>query len=889
MTIAADPLTAANLVARRRALGLSQQALGEVLGVPRNTVARWERGALRVERPEWLELALNNFEARSRGQPPNESSDESPAGDRAVHLPAELSSFVGRDDEVAACCALLTHERLITLTGPGGIGKSRLAVKVARCAADSFPNGVYAVDLGTLQHPANVARAVATALNLAERSGDSLTEVLIETLRPQKTLLLMDDCDPQVEACAALADRLLRGAPRLAILATCRERLDVRGEIVWRVPALTLPAADADYDAIARSEAVRLFVERAQLVAPWFNLTEASAPGIARLCRRLDGIPLALELAAARMKALSLEQLEARLLHTFELLSRGSRTAPSRQQTLRATVDWSYSLLTESERALFRRLSVFAGGWSLESAERVTSGELLTPDDTLYLLERLIDKSLVVSEERQGAVRQSMLDTLREYAHERLVEAGEEQQVRRRHFEWVLESARSVNPEQMDPRLRTADGLEVHNLRSALGWSIEAGEAELGLQLASAVGLVWSYRGHFAEGICWLEKLLKQPSVADLPRCRGRALKWIGVLNYGLGNMSAAQASIKESYRLLAGQVDEQDPPVCTHLLGNIARARGDLAGAAQLYEKTLGAYRQKGLRFWEAVTLFVVGSVLFEQGDFAGSRTACERCLALGRGRDFPWATSRARVILAYLANHDCDDRAAERYAQDALAEQRAREDAGGIAISLRALSQFALEKGRLGCAWGYLAEALEIARVEGDCMALARTLETVACVLASQGPSQAAQIAGAASTLRTRTGTVPWPSEQARLERWLNIGRQKIGVRAFDAAWALGEAFSESEAISAANRFVAEALASPAPKSEAPSTDGPLTARQREVVALVARGLTNDQIAQALVISPATARAHLEHVLDRLDLHSRAQVAAWAAQQGLYSKSAA
>jgi DNA-binding CsgD family transcriptional regulator/tetratricopeptide (TPR) repeat protein len=583
------------------------------------------------------------------------------------------------------------------------------------------------------------------------------------------------------------------------------------------------------------------------------------------------------------MKALNLVQLEDRLEHTFELLTGGSRTAPSRQQTLRATVDWSYQLLTESERALFRRLSVFAGGWSLESAERVASGEPFRQGDTLYLLERLIDKSLVVAEERHGTVRQSMLDTLREYAHERLVEAGEEQQVRRRHFEWVLDVARSINPEQLDPRLRTADGLEVHNLRSALGWSIEAGEAELGLRLASAVGLVWNYRGHFAEGICWLEKLLGQPRVAALPRCRGRALKWIGVLNYGLGNMNTAQASITESYQLLAGQVDEQEAPLGAHLLGNIARARGDLVGAARLYQQTLTEYRQMGLQFWEAVILFLIGSVLFEQGDYAGSRAACERCLTLGREREFTWATSRARVMLAYLANHDGDEAAAQRHAQDALAEQRDREEAAGIAIALRALSQFALEKGCLSRAWDYLAEALEIARVEGDCMALARTLETVACVLASQRPSQAAQIAGAASTLRARTGTVPWPSEQVRLERWLDIGRQKIGERAFDSAWALGELFSESEAISAANCFIAEALAPPTTKSDVPHHGGPLTARQLEVVALVAQGMTNDQIAQELVISPATARAHVEHVLDRLGLHSRAQVAVWATEHGL------
>jgi predicted ATPase/DNA-binding CsgD family transcriptional regulator len=867
-------VTPEGLVARRQALGLTQHALGKLLGVRRNTVARWERGELRVARPEWLDRALAELEGRTG----------SPRLGSESRLPGELSSFVGREDEIASCCALLSVERLVTLTGTGGIGKSRLALKVARGVEALFPDGIYLVDLAPLDNPSFVQRAVATALGLSERPGLSMTEVVIEALRPKRLLLVLDDCDHLVEACGELAERLLREAPNLSILATCREPLDVRGEIAWRVPPLKTPAPGASFEQIESSESVQLFVERVRPVAPWFELNEADGSAVADVCRQLDGIPLALELAAACMKALSLEQLAVRLEHRFKLLTSGSRTAPSRQQTLKATVDWSYSLLNEPERALFRRLSVFAGGWTLDAAERVTAGEPLTPDDTVPLLVRLIDKSLVVSEERSGVVRQSMLETLREYGHDRLVEAGEEQMVRTRHLEWVLTLAEQIDPAELRPGLVAALAREWDNLRTALAWVIELSDAERGLRLAAAAGPLWNFRGHFAEGICWLNRMLHLPGAADLPRLRARAHKWIGILTYGLGDIGAARASITECYDLIAGQPDEEcTAPLCVELMANVARASGDLTGSLQLYRQALQKYRELGFRFWEAVTLFYMASVLFEQQDYAASRAACDECLQLGRGRDFTWATSRAGVILAYLANHDGDHAAAETLAQDALSTQRAMDDPSGMGISLRALSQFALEQGRLGRAWSFLVEALEIAHVEGDRMALARTLETTACVLASQAPTQAAEIAGAASALRTRTGTRPWPIEQARLTHWMDLARRKIGGRAFEAGWALGEELSDVVAISAAQQFVAQALAGTPMTDAGPAPDGPLTARQKEVVALIARGLTNDQIAEKLVISRATARAHLEHVLGRLDLHSRAQVAAWAVRNGL------
>jgi predicted ATPase/DNA-binding CsgD family transcriptional regulator/DNA-binding XRE family transcriptional regulator len=877
LTRPADLVTPARLASRRRGLGLSQQELGKGLGVSRNTVARWERGALRIGRPEWLGMALTRLESHGGRASGRMVDAQATADDQLIHLPAELSSFVGRETEVAECAALLRTERLVTLTGVGGIGKSRLAARVARSVAGEFLQGVYLVELQALEDPLLVLRAVAAPLGIFERVGDSLVDLLIETLRAQKLLLVLDDCDNVVEECGRLAYQLLRAAPSLAILATSREPLDVEGEIAWRVPPLMVSPPDATFETIAGVGAVQLFVQRTHAVAPWFKLTEANAAGVAYVCRRLDGIPLALELAASRMKILTVDQLIQRLESGMEILHRASSSVPSRQQTLKATIDFSYMMLTEAERVMFRRASVFAGGWTLEAAERVTVGEPLTSHDVLWLLERLIDRSLVVGEEREGTLRQSMPHTVREYAHDRLRESGEEDRVQRRHFDWLLDNVKSVNPDTLSAREIASNGLELDNLRSAWGWSIDAGETGLALHLAAVAGKIWNYRGDLAEGVSWMRRTLDLPGADDLPQLRSLVFKGLGALSYSLGDMAGARAALSEGCASIAGDASEREPPLCCHLQGDVAFARGDLAEALFLYQRALAEYHTLGRRFWEEAMLALTASVLFEQGDAAASRAACDRCLAFGRGRAFSWATARARVVLAYLAAHEGDAARAERLAAEALALLRAMQEPTGIAIALRALSDFALEQGRLGDARTWLTEALDIASAEGNNMGLARTLETVACVLACGARAAAARIAGAASQLRSRTGTVPWPTEQARLTRWLDMARHKIGAEAFTEDWTRGETLSRSEATAAARRFLDELPASSSPGA-AVSATSPLTARQREVVALVARGLTNEQIANELVISPATARAHVEHVFDRLDLHSRAQIAAWA-----------
>jgi ATP/maltotriose-dependent transcriptional regulator MalT len=391
---------------------------------------------------------------------------------------------------------------------------------------------------------------------------------------------------------------------------------------------------------------------------------------------------------------------------------------------------------------------------------------------------------------------------------------------------------------------------------------------------------MWNFRGHFEEGITWLTRVL-DGSDERSQRChRAMALKWRGMLSYGLGDMSAAEASIRQGYELLAGQADECAAPVFVELLADMARAHGDLASALPLYQQALRQYRELGLPFWQAVSWFYMASVLFEQGEYERSRAACEECLALGKGREFTWATSRALIILAYLAYHEGDCTRGEQLAQESMSLQRAFGEPVGVGMSLRALGLMALEQGQLGRAWSYLGESLAIAHETGDRMALARTLEATIGVLVGPAPERAAQLAGSASALRAATGTAPWPSEKARIARWLEAARRKLGERVFAASWKDGKRLSDSEVVPATTDFVAQALAAQAPPS--PPVDMPLTGRQYEVAELITRGLTNDQIAEALVISPSTARAHIEHILERLDLHSRAQIAAWIAQSG-------
>src|SRR5829696_2809070 len=480
---------------------------------------------------------------RLRAVEPAEATNALRAFERPPHnLPLELSSFVGREKELAEVKRLLENNRLLTLTGSGGCGKTRLALAVASELVEAFEDGVWLVDLAPLADPALVPQAVASTLGVREQSGRILTEILYAYLRSKKVLLVLDNCEHLIEACAKLSEVLLRSCPQLRVLATSREALGITGEVTWLVPSLTLPDLRhlPAFESLPRYESARLFLERTAAVKPTFVLTEQNAGAVAQICYRLDGIPLAIELAAARTKVLSVEQVADRLDDTFKLLSAGGRTAVPRQRTLHATMDWSHELLPEEERTLFRRLSVFAGGFTLEAVESVCAGEDLTRDEVLELLSHLVDKSLVMVREESGEARYRLLETVRQYGWEKLSESGEEEQVRERHAGHYLTLAEEAEPElKGEGQVAWLKRFEREhdNLRAAMRWLLDRGESEKAVRLGWALWLFWWIRGHFAEGRRSMERALTTGGSAAMPpSARAKALFVAGTMACGQGD-----------------------------------------------------------------------------------------------------------------------------------------------------------------------------------------------------------------------------------------------------------------------------------------------------------------------------------------------------------------
>jgi non-specific serine/threonine protein kinase len=773
------------------------------------------------------------------------------------NLPAQLTNFVGREQELTEIQTLLRRTRLLTLTGPGGSGKTRLALQAAAKATDRFEEGVFFVELAPLFDPGLVILTVAQVFGVPDSGSRPPLEHVQDYLRDRRLLLLLDNCEHLVGACAALADALLRACPHLHVLATSREVLGVAGETVYPVPPLTLPppgeAVSASPDApLAASEAVQLFVTRAAGVLPGFALSERNAPAVAEVCRRLDGMPLALELAAARIRVLAPEQIAARLEDRFRLLTGGSRTALPRHRTLRATLDWSYELLSEPERALFRRLAVFAGGFTLEAAEAVgsppTASPRPAPDEppaatVLDLLAQLADKSMVVVEPTAaGPVRYRLLETLRQYGWERLAESGEDAVVRRRHAHFYLAYAEAAEPELVGPaELACADRLEHEhdNLRAALRWLAESGESEAELRLSGALWRFWFIHSHLAEGRQWLEAALARGGAAPAA-ARARAL--------------------------------------CA--LAYIVPAQGDFPGGRAYALESLALYRELGDKVRMSDVLGVLGMTALFAGDFEHARAWATEGLAVSREAGYAHGTGLALGILGGVAQARGDEEQAAALCTEGVAMLA---DPEGAAYVFEALARITHRQGRRARATTLYGECLELYRQTGDRQAIARCLDGLAALAASQGRlERAARLFGAGQALREAIGVSLMPPDRVEHDRGVAEARLALGEAAYQAAWAAGRALPLGEAID-------EALAplAPAPPTSPAAAPGPaaspLTAREREIAALIGRGLTSRAIAGALVLSERTVDNHADNIRGKLGLRSRAEIAAWAARQGL------
>src|SRR5829696_3502634 len=762
------------------------------------------------------------------------------------NLPLQLTSFVGREREVADLEERLAGEaRLLTLIGPGGCGKTRLALSAASRLAAGFEDGVWWVDLAPLSDPDLVAQAVAQALGVREAPGRSPTEAVLEHLEGRKTLLVLDNCEHLVEACAALADALLRSCPELRVLATSREALGITGEVAWPVPSLSLPGSQnlPPLKELPHYEAVRLFVERAGAVASAFELTEHNAPAVAQLCCGLDGMPLAIELAAARVRVLSVEQIASRLKDSFGLLTGGSRTSVPRQQTLRATIDWSHELLSENEQVLFRRLSVFAGGFTLEAAEAVCVGEDLEGGEVLDLLTPLVDKSLVlVDQQRGGEARYRLLETVRQYGQEKLDESGEEPTIKRHHADFFLKFA-----EQVEPNLNGKDRslwlerleIEHDNFRAALAWSSEEeAEGETGLRLAGALSWFWFHREYWSEWRRWLDRALAAQEGAGGPRwtaARAKALSGGGFLAWMQGDQVTARSQLEESVALLREVRDKQGLAQALRFLSGSFESQGEYALARPLAEESVELFREGEDKFGLAITLSRLGITALAQGDAAAA-----------------WA-----------------------YLQEGVAIAREIEDDWALALALRNLGIGAFRLGDYEQAVVQLRESLAVLRETGNPLYM-QNLELLAAAVSMRGEHErAAWLFGAAEALREAVGAFVLPLYRGEYERGVAAVRSGLDEVAFSAAWSEGRAMTPEQAVEHA---LEPSSATPRLKDAAE-----LSTREVEVLALVAEGHTDSQVGERLYLSPRTVGQHLRSSYQKLGVPSRAAAVKEAVGRGL------
>jgi len=770
------------------------------------------------------------------------------------NLPILRTRLIGRDQDVRAVrrAVLAAEGHLVTLTGAGGCGKTRLALQAGFELMDAFAEGVWLAELAPIADPSLIPQAVARAIGVVEQPDRSLLDTLITSLGGHQVLLVLDNCEHLVDASAHLAERLLDACAGLRILATSREPLRLSSEVAWPVAPLAAPNArwlPAEPEVAGRYPAVQLFVERARAAQPAFALTLSNTTAVAQICAGLDGLPLALELAAARTRALTAEQIAARLSDMFRVLAEAGPTAPSRQRTLRATFDWSHGLLSATEQALFRRLAVFAGGWTLEAAEAVCAGDGVAQDEVLELLAHLVDRSLVVAEESSSSsatMRYRLLEPTRQYAAQRLQASGEADRTKRRHTTCFLDLANAGDDLWRGPwELAWLERMDrdQDNLRTALQHTWEHGDLEAHLLLCIRLTRFWEVRGFLEEGRRWLERGLTHAETVS-PVLRMRATGRAAYLASHQGAYDQL-GLLSDAWFALARQLgDEAAAAEARDYQAYCLAVQGDVRSAATLVGQSLAFFRTRKDQVNLGANLMNLGWILLQRGDLQRARELFDEVVPLARAAEDPVQEAIGLAGLSFLAYSHGDVPTAARLARQALA----------------------------------------LVHDIGHPRYIGFALDLLGVIAAAQGQTErAGRLFGAAEgVLEHLHSHLGWREMILRPlhDRQVTAAQSGPAAERFAAAWANGRALPLEEAVAYASADDELPLTA---AGRTPAERGPLSPREREVAALVAQGLSNREIASQLVITERTAGAHVEHILDKLGFASRTQIGVWAAERGL------
>jgi predicted ATPase/transcriptional regulator with XRE-family HTH domain len=823
---------------QRKALDLTQQALAERVGCslaaikkiegderrPSRQIAERLADVLRVpadQREMFLEVArgLRPVDQLPLAREPTTSVPSETPKPFPHNLPMQLTSFIGRERELDEVTHLLSNTRLLTLTGPGGTGKTRLALQLAAdmIAMKLFVNGVWLVEFAPLADPTLVAPTIAATLGVREQPRRSILDALTDYVRAKSMLLILDNCEHLIQACAQITESLLHAAPRLKVVVTSREALGITGETAYRVPSLPLPDPRQlrDLDVLEQNECVHLFIDRAMAAHPSFRLKENNASAVASICQRLDGIPLAIELAAARTKVFPPEEIAARLDDRFRLLTGGSRTALERHQTLFALIEWSHNLLSEPERVLLRRLSVFAGGWSFQAAEAVCGDG--PSDEVLDLLMHLVDKSLVAVEEETEQGRYRLPETIRQHARDKLYESGEAKQVRDRHLEFFIRFA-----ETAEPKLRSAEQLrwlesleaEYDNLRTALAWSLESGESDRALQLAGMLYYFWLLRGYFSEGQKWLsdtlaladreqDKGLSTGETHPIMAWRAKALYGAAWLQMGTMNVKNARTMCEESLRLWRELDNKWWMAVTLEEATLLMTVDGNIEAALARLEEGISLGREVEDPWPLALCLIRMGDVLKPMGKAAAARPFLEEGVALARTIGDKAVLSEGLRELGSLYYADGELTAAARVTEEALAEARDVRSVFQVFLALLQLVAISCLQDDSAKANGYCRELWALAQDMGALFAAGFGLMAFGLVACYGGePQRGVRLIAALEALFLQYGIKPGEGDALTkvIRQGLEKARAQLGAEAFETAQQEGRVLTPEQAIALA-----------------------------------------------------------------------------------------